>query len=126
MVTSARFGIGKAGPAPSDAGAAVGSPAGGRAATDPASVLPPSAWAVREIRAYVPSHYEVCMGTSPPKDVSDLLSLLPARAADLLRDRSRTRSEDDVVSKRRSGAGAHGGDRPIGHVLLQAGDRGGP
>ena len=66
--------------------------------TDTASVLPPSAWAVREIRAYVPSHYQVCMGTSPRQDVSDLLSLLPARAADLLRDRSRTSSEDDVVS----------------------------
>ena len=66
--------------------------------TDTASVLPPSAWAVREIRAYVPSHYQVCIQTSPPQDVSDLLSLLPARAADLLRDRSRTSSEDDVVS----------------------------
>jgi hypothetical protein len=61
--------------------------------TDPASVLPPSAWAVREIRAYVPSYYEVCIDSSPPKDASQLLSSLPTRAADVLRDKSRTRSE---------------------------------
>jgi hypothetical protein len=66
--------------------------------TDPASVLPASAWAVRKIRAYVPSHYAVCLQTSPPKDASDLLALLPTRAADLLRDKSRTSSEDDVVT----------------------------
>jgi hypothetical protein len=64
--------------------------------TDPASVLPSSAWAVREVRAYVPSHYEVCIDTSPPKDASDLLSLLPTRAADALRDKSQTRLEGDV------------------------------
>jgi hypothetical protein len=66
--------------------------------TDPTSVLPPSAWAVRKVRAYVPSHYAVCIYTAPPKDASHLLSMLPARAADLLRDKSRTGSEDDVVS----------------------------
>jgi hypothetical protein len=66
--------------------------------TDPASVLPASAWAVRKIRAYVPSHYAVCLQTSPPKDASDLLALLPTRAADVLRDKSRTSSEGDVVS----------------------------
>lgn len=66
--------------------------------TDTASVLPASAWTVREVRAYVPSHYQVCIGTSPPKDASQLLSLLPARAADVLRDKSRTSSEDDVVT----------------------------
>jgi hypothetical protein len=66
--------------------------------TDPASVLPASAWAVREVRAYVPSHYAVCIGTAPPKDASQLLSLLPPRAADLLRDKSRTSSEADVVT----------------------------
>ena len=60
--------------------------------TDPASVLTSSAWADRKIRAYVPSHYAMCIDTSPPKDASDLLSLLPAPAADLLRDKSRTRS----------------------------------
>jgi hypothetical protein len=65
--------------------------------TDPASVLPSSAWAVRKIRAYVPSHYAVCVNTSPPKDASELLSLLPARAADLLRDKSRTRSDGGVT-----------------------------
>jgi hypothetical protein len=66
--------------------------------SDPASVLPPSAWAVRKIRAYVPSHYQVCMQTAPPKDDSELLSLLPRRAAELLRDKSRTRLEGDVVA----------------------------
>ena len=68
--------------------------------TDPLSVLPSSAWAVREIRAYVPSHYAVCIEASPPKDVSRLMSLLPARAADVLRDKSRTRSKGDVVEAR--------------------------
>jgi hypothetical protein len=65
--------------------------------TDPASVLPPSAWAERKVRAYVPSHYAVCIDTSPPKDASQLLSLLPARAADVLRSKSRTRSDGEVV-----------------------------
>ena len=65
--------------------------------SDPASVLPPSAWAERKVRAYVPSHYAVCIDTSPPKDVSQLLSLLPAPAAELLRDKSWTRSQGDVV-----------------------------
>ena len=65
--------------------------------TDTASVLPSSAWAVREVRAYVPTHYAVCIDTSPPKDASQLLSLLPTRAADVLRDKSRTRLEGDVV-----------------------------
>lgn len=59
--------------------------------TDPTSVLPPSAWAVREVRAYVPSHYAVCIRTAPPKDASHLVSLLPVRAADVLRDKTRTR-----------------------------------
>lgn len=63
--------------------------------TDPASVLPSSAWAVRKIGAYVPSHYAVCIDTSPPKDASELLSLLPARAADVLRDKSRTRRDGE-------------------------------
>jgi hypothetical protein len=60
---------------------------------DPASALPASAWAVRKVRAYVPSHYAVCIDTSPPKDASALLSLLPARAAELLRDKGRNRSD---------------------------------
>jgi hypothetical protein len=71
--------------------------------TDPASVLPSSAWAVRESRAYVPSHYDVCIGTSPPKDASDLLSLLPSRAADVLRDKSWTRLERDVEASPEGG-----------------------
>jgi hypothetical protein len=71
--------------------------------TDPTSVLPSSAWAVRKVRAYVPSHYAVCIDTSPPKDASHLLSLLPARAADLLRDKSRTRLVHDVQEAREGG-----------------------
>jgi hypothetical protein len=71
--------------------------------TDTASVLPPSAWAVRKIRAYVPTHYAVCIETSPPKDASQLLSLLPKRAADVLRDNSRTRLEGDVEASPEGG-----------------------
>jgi len=70
--------------------------------TDPASVLPSSAWAVRDVRAYVPSHYAVCIDTSPPKDASHLLSLLPTRAADVLRDKSRTRLDGDVFDAARN------------------------
>ena len=58
--------------------------------TDPTSALPSSAWAVSEVRAYVASHYAVCMHTVPPKDASHLLALLPAQAADVLRDNSLT------------------------------------
>jgi hypothetical protein len=65
--------------------------------TDPASVLPPSAWAERKVRAYVPSHYAVCIDTSPPKDATQLLSLLPVRAAGLLRDRRWTQFGGEVV-----------------------------
>jgi hypothetical protein len=64
--------------------------------TDPVS-LPSSAWADRQIRAYVPSHFAVCISTSPPTDVSRLLSLLPAPAEELLRDRSWTRFEWDML-----------------------------
>jgi len=71
--------------------------------TDPASVLPSSAWAVREVRAYVPSHYAVCIDTSPPKDASHLLSMLPARAAELLRGKSRTRLGGEVQEAREGG-----------------------
>jgi len=69
--------------------------------TDPTSVLPPSAWAVRRVRAYVPSHYAVCIDASPPKEVSQLLSLLPAQAADVLRDENWTRVESDVLTNTR-------------------------
>lgn len=71
--------------------------------TDPVSVLPPSAWALREVRAYVPSHYAVCIRTSPPKGAPELLSLLPARAADVLRDKNRTASEGDVEASPEGG-----------------------
>jgi hypothetical protein len=71
--------------------------------TDPASVLPLSAWAVRDVRAYVPTHYAVCIDTSPPKDASQVLSLLPGRAADLLRDTSRTSRGGEVVEAREGG-----------------------
>jgi hypothetical protein len=71
--------------------------------TDPASVLPSSAWAVREVRAYVPSHYGVCIDTSPPKDASQVLSLLPPRAAEVLRRKSRTRLDGEVVEAREAG-----------------------
>jgi hypothetical protein len=69
--------------------------------TDPVSVLPSSAWAVGEVRAYVPSHYAVCIATSPPKVGSQLLSLLPARAADMLRDKSRTRFDGEAFGNTR-------------------------
>ena len=60
--------------------------------TDPASVLPSSAWSVLKVRAYVPSQYAACIDTSPPKDASELLSLLPVRAAELLRKKTHTQS----------------------------------
>jgi hypothetical protein len=69
--------------------------------TDPASVLPSSAWADRQIRAYVPSQFAICLTTSPPTDVSSLLSLLPARAEELLRGKNWTRSESDVFTNTR-------------------------
>jgi hypothetical protein len=69
--------------------------------TDPTSVLPPNAWAVRKVRAYVPSHYAACIDASPPKDVSQLLSLLPAPGAEVLRDESWTRVEEDVLTNTR-------------------------
>jgi hypothetical protein len=71
--------------------------------TDTASVLRPSAWAVRKVRAYVPSHYAVCIDSSPPKDASHLLSLLPTRAADVLRGKSQTRLDGEVVEAREAG-----------------------
>jgi hypothetical protein len=71
--------------------------------TDPASALPGGAWAVREVRAYVPTDYAVCIDTSPPKDAAQLLSMLPARAGDLLRDKSQTRLGGEVVEAREGG-----------------------
>jgi hypothetical protein len=80
--------------------------------TDPASVLPSSAWAEQKVRAYVPAHYAVCIETSPPKDASELLSLLPARAAELLRDESLARRDGELY-------GALRPDGPMG-VLGQS------
>jgi hypothetical protein len=71
--------------------------------SDPASVLPSSAWAVRKVRAYVPSHYGVCVDTAPPTDIAPLLSRLPARAEELLRDQKWARSEGDIVEAREGG-----------------------
>jgi hypothetical protein len=71
--------------------------------TDPASVLPSSAWAARNVRAYVPSHYAVCIHSAPPVDASALLSMLPARAAELLRAKSPTRFDGNVVEAREGG-----------------------
>ncbi|MGH3135996.1 MAG: hypothetical protein ACRDPV_05830 [Gaiellaceae bacterium] len=63
--------------------------------TDPESVLPPSAWAERAVRAYVPSHFAVCLypigpdgGWAGPGDVRGFLSLLPAPAKDVLEGKS--------------------------------------
>jgi len=62
---------------------------------DPASWLPASAWADRRLRAYVPSRYAISYGGLFQKtERSRILSLLPARAGDLLRDR-------DAVPRRR-------------------------
>lgn len=59
---------------------------------DPASWLPPSAQGDLEIRAYVPSEYAACWGTSPPSsDPSRILPLLPAAASELLRSRNTDR-----------------------------------
>lgn len=55
--------------------------------TDAASWLPASAWRVREIRAYVPSKYAVCVGGRPLIEPSRLLPLIPEPARSLLRAR---------------------------------------
>ncbi len=53
--------------------------------TDPASRLPASVWADREIRAYVPSRFEIVYGPWPPTaKLSGILKLLPALAQELL------------------------------------------
>jgi hypothetical protein len=60
-----------------------------RRLADPASWLPQSAWADRDIRAYVSSKYAVCYGGWPPDqqvERSRILGLLPAAARDLLGD----------------------------------------
>jgi hypothetical protein len=53
---------------------------------DPEAWLPASAWANRQIRAYVPSRYAILYGRVPQAiERSRILSLLPAPAEDLLR-----------------------------------------
>ena len=68
--------------------------------THPGSWLPASAWEDEEITAYVPSRYAVCYsGSDRALDASQILGLLPAPAADLLRPLDRTRHEvpgDDI------------------------------
>jgi hypothetical protein len=56
---------------------------------DPASWLPESAWADRDIRAYVSSKYAVCYAGWPPDQQAErsrVLALLPPAARDLLGD----------------------------------------
>lgn len=58
-----------------------------RRLSDPASWLPESAWADRDIRAYVSSKYAVCYSGWPPDqqvERSRVLALLPAAARDQL------------------------------------------
>jgi hypothetical protein len=58
--------------------------------TDPASWLPASAWADREISPYVPSRYVVCYGGRPQRiEPFRILGLLPASAEGLLRAKDR-------------------------------------
>jgi hypothetical protein len=57
--------------------------------SDPASWLPESAWADRDVRAYVSSKYAVCYSGWPPDqqaEQSSLLALLPPAVRDLLGD----------------------------------------
>jgi hypothetical protein len=55
--------------------------------TDAASWLPASAWEIREIRAYVPSRYAVCLAGRPQIEPSRFLPLVPEPARGLLRAR---------------------------------------
>ena len=60
--------------------------------TDPASWLPAGAWADREIRAYVPSRFDISYGTwQPTSKLSAVLKLLPASAQELLRGKQASR-----------------------------------
>jgi hypothetical protein len=59
---------------------------------DPRSGLPPSAWKVSKVKAYVPSRYAICYWrapSSPPLRPSRILGSLPAAARDLLRGKTR-------------------------------------
>jgi len=72
--------------------------------------LPPNAWEGKQIRPYVPSSYAACLqlfdpaapveqrvypGSGPPMERSQMLALLPAAVADLLRDRETLPPTDD-------------------------------
>jgi len=61
---------------------------------DPVSWLPASAWERAEPRPFVPWGYSVCYGGAQGVErLSQVLDLLPARAADLLRSRDRRRNQ---------------------------------
>jgi hypothetical protein len=68
-----------------------------------APTLPASAWADRDVKAYVPSHYAACINTQPPKSAPQVLAMLPARAAQLLRDKPRTAAGIDLQEGREGG-----------------------
>ena len=59
----------------------------------PASWLPASAWADREIKAYVPSGYSVCIEGKRGLGLARILALLPPSAANVLRDQENARQE---------------------------------
>ena len=60
---------------------------------DPVSWLPASAWERAEPRPFVPWGYSVCYGGAQGVDgLSQVLALLPPRAADVLRSRDRRRN----------------------------------
>lgn len=64
--------------------------------TDPVSWLPASAWAVRDVRAYVPSRFAVCYGSwdaDPPLSAERIVDLLPEAAGDALRGKPTTQFE---------------------------------
>lgn len=60
---------------------------------DPASWLPATAWENPEIKAYVPSAYQVCYHGAPGLGLSRVLALLPPAAVDMLRTQDRTQEE---------------------------------
>jgi hypothetical protein len=65
----------------------------------PGPRLPPGAWEDKAIRGYVPSYFSVCYTglpvdvSAPPSDPAVILSVLPARAQEILGGKERTRSE---------------------------------
>jgi hypothetical protein len=65
----------------------------------PGPRLPASAWEDKAIRAYVPSYFAVCYTglpvdvSAPQSDPSIILSLLPARAQEIIGGRAQTRME---------------------------------